>query len=76
VEFAERQHQLGAWLSITTQDQPVHGFKFRWRREGPGGWLALHRTHLKTFLGSDINYRRRKAIHRHRFSILAREAAT
>lgn len=41
-----------------------------------GGWLALHRTHLKTFRGSDINYRRRKAIHRHRFSILAREAAT
>ena len=39
-------------------------------------WLALHRTHLKIFRGSDINYRLRKAIHRHRFSILAREAAT
>ena len=39
-------------------------------------WLALHRTLLKTFRDSAGAYRRRKAIHRHRFSILAREAAT
>ena len=41
-----------------------------------GRWLALHKTLLKTFRDSDSAYRRRKAIHRHRFSILAREAAT
>jgi hypothetical protein len=41
-----------------------------------GSWLALHRTFLKTFRDSDGAYRRRKAIHRHRFSMLAREAAT
>ena len=41
-----------------------------------GSWLALHRTLLKTFRDSDSTYRRRKAIHRHRFSRLAREAAT
>jgi hypothetical protein len=41
-----------------------------------GSWLALHRTLLKTFRDSDGAYRRRKAIHRHRFSRLAREAAT
>ena len=39
-------------------------------------WLALHKTLLKTFRDSDSAYRRRKAIQRHRFSILAREAAT
>ena len=41
-----------------------------------GRWLAMHRTLLKTFRDNDGAYRRRKAIHRHRFSILAREAAT
>ena len=41
-----------------------------------GSWLAVHRTLLKTFCDSDGAYRRRKAIHRHRFSRLAREAAT
>jgi hypothetical protein len=41
-----------------------------------GNWLALHRTLLKTFRDSDSTYRRKKAIHRHRFSRLAREAAT
>jgi hypothetical protein len=41
-----------------------------------GSWLALHRTLPKTFRDSDSTYRRKKAIHRHRFSILAREAAT
>ena len=41
-----------------------------------GSWRALHRTFLKTFRDSDNTYRRRKAIHRHRFSMLAREAAT
>ena len=41
-----------------------------------GSWLTLHRTFLKTFRDSDNTYRRRKAIHRHRFSMLAREAAT
>jgi hypothetical protein len=41
-----------------------------------GSWLALHRTFLKTFCDSDSTYRRRNAIHRHRFSMLAREAAT
>ena len=41
-----------------------------------GNWLAMHRPLLKTFRDNDGTYRRRKAIHRHRFSILAREAAT
>ena len=41
-----------------------------------GNWLGMHRTLLKTFRDSDGAYRRRKAIHRHRFSRLAREAAT
>jgi hypothetical protein len=41
-----------------------------------GNWLAVHRTLLKIFRDSDGAYRRRKAIHRHRFSRLAREAAT
>ncbi len=41
-----------------------------------GSWLAMHRTLLKTFRDSDGAYRRRKAIHRHRLSRLAREAAT
>jgi hypothetical protein len=41
-----------------------------------GRWLAMHRTFLRTFRDSDGAYRRRKAIHRHRFSRLAREAAT
>ena len=41
-----------------------------------GSWLAMHRTLLKIFRDSDGAYRRRKAIHRHRFSRLAREAAT
>ena len=39
-------------------------------------WLAMHRTLLKTFRDSDGAYRRRKAIHRHKLSRLAREAAT
>ena len=39
-------------------------------------WLAMHRTLLKIFRDSDGAYRRKKAIHRHRFSMLAREAAT
>ena len=39
-------------------------------------WLAMHRTLLKTFRDSGSAYRRKKAIHRHRFSRLAREAAT
>ena len=41
-----------------------------------GSWLAMHRTLLKIFRDSDSAYRRKKAIHRHRFSRLAREAAT
>jgi len=41
-----------------------------------GSWLAMHKTFLKTFHDRDGAYRRRKAIHRHRFSRLAREAAT
>jgi len=41
-----------------------------------GSWLAMHRTLLKIFRDSDGAYRRKKAIHRHRFSMLAREAAT
>ena len=41
-----------------------------------GSWLAMHRTLLEIFRDSDSVYRRRKAIHRHRFSRLAREAAT
>ncbi len=41
-----------------------------------GSWLTLHRTFLRKFRDSDNTYRRRKAIHRHRFSMLAREAAT
>ena len=39
-------------------------------------WLALHRTLLKIFRDNDGAYRRRKAIHRHKLSRLAREAAT
>ena len=41
-----------------------------------GSWLAMHRTLLKIFRDSDGAYRRRKAIHRHKLSRLAREAAT